>query len=547
MKVDIHPVFTKCATCKYWSGKRDFDENMQVIVEEETIGKCSASDSENAGLDVIYDFGCNEFTRIEEIEEYFAEQENKHLYVFSTGYFRFLNKDGFLNVSERGHYNDFEWDDCVIDRDFDWEIDGYVSNMGMSITIHIKQEYMSEEYINIIKYDFGLFHQAIQKVEVQPMNVDIFDLFHLSSKEDIYTFCLKEFLERSREFRAHTAAEWGFPDSNEDYHVFRGAIYTDQSDVRNKIIPDLILCNNSHVAVIESKMYSSEGYSQTIDYEKATEDILNVLSEKEHIFSPTIDFYYFTLLGVKSSSDKFKVKKWADYYTNVLSNFSFEDPALELIRNTILQRAISYKDFENNYKNKQYGELTNNPNSWISPCSLFSAGLLDAEWKMDSNKFSIYSGTVHGSGHSTFRTDFYNKDNCLIENLPRDNIWLFTRVEWNNDSVDLFVNWEYWERDNDGKWIDYIPFSKLDEAQKTITKEDKSKCIEFLRERLDDNICIPPQKANMLHILKASVKTEYKTIGQLIDELRQILLRFEEYKSEIFKNLTVKDGYIRFM
>ena len=405
------------------------------------------------------------------------------------------------------------------------------------------------EYIDIINFDFGLFHQAIQKVEVQPMNADIFDLFHLSSKEDIYTFCLKEFLERSREFRAHTAAEWGFSDSNEDYYVFRDAIYTDQSDVRNKIIPDLILYNNSHVAVIESKMYSSEGYSQTIDYEKATEDILNVLSKKAHIFSPTIDFYYFTLLGVKSSSDKFKVKKWADYYTSVLSNFSFADPALELIRNTILQRAISYKNFENNYKNKQYGELTgkltNNPNSWISPCSLFSAGLLDAEWKMDSSKISTYSGVVHGTGHSTFRTDIHNKENDLYENSKDNNIRLFSRIEWNSDSVDIFVNWEYWKMNN-GELEEYIPFSKLGEQQ-AISIEDKKKCCIFLNEHLMEGISIPAQKKNMLHMLKARICVDGKSIGQVIDEIQPILLKFEEYKDEIHKRFLIKDGYIRFM
>ena len=31
---------------------------------------------------------------------------------------------------------------------------------------------------------------------------DILDLLHVDTKEDVYTFCLREFLENSEEFRA---------------------------------------------------------------------------------------------------------------------------------------------------------------------------------------------------------------------------------------------------------------------------------------------------------------------------------------------------------
>ena len=378
------------------------------------------------------------------------------------------------------------------------------------------------------------------------MDVDIFELFHLSSKEDIYTFCLREFLERDREFRKKTATEWGFSDTNEEYNVFRGSIKTSKSDARNKIIPDLVLYNKSHVAVIESKMYSSEGYNQTTDYEKSKEDILKAISGEEAVSPKTVEFYYFTLLGVNSISDKFIVKKWADYYISVLSDYSFEDKTLELIRITILARAKSYKDFELNYKDRQYADLTDNHNSWISPCSLFSTGLLDSEWKMDSSKVSTESRTIHGVGHAAFSTDFFNLDNYKVENTKEDNVWLFTRVEWNCGSVDIFMNWEYWEKYDDGRWKDYYAFKRLSEEKKQISVEDKAKCISFLRDKLVDGISIPSEKKNMLHMLKASIKIEKQTIGELIDEIRVILLKFEEYKTEIHERLAVKDGYIRF-
>ena len=466
--------------------------------------------------------------------------------LFSTGYFKFLDFYGSIHASQMNHFENEDWDDCVINRDFGYDYDGYVSNVGKNLTINISHEYLSDEYINRVKDVFIPNTSVLQNLEVVSLDVDIFDLFHLSTKEDIYTFCLREFLVRSRDFRAKTAKEWGFTDPDEDYYVFRKSIPTNKSDERNKIIPDLVLFNKSHVAVIESKMYSSEGYGQTIDYEKAKEDILKVLLDDESVTPATMDFYYFTLLGVNSASDKFIVKKWSDYYISVLSDHQFKDITLELIRSTILSRAKGYKDFEENYREKQYVELTRNPNSWISPCSLFSTGLLDSEWKLDSSKITTESVTIHGVGHETFSTNFYNSENYKVENTKEDNIWLFTRIEWKQGSVDIFVNWEYWEKNDDGGWKNYYSFRRLSEERKLISVEDKAKCIAFLRDKLVDGISIPSQKKNMLHMLKASIEIQNQTIGELIDEIRSVLIKYEEYKTEIHKRLSVKDGFIRF-
>ena len=389
---------------------------------------------------------------------------------------------------------------------------------------------------------------------------DIFDLLHLSTKEDAYTFCLAEFLNQSELFRQKSAREWGFENNISDYHVYRGTIEIGESKhgKRKKITPDLILYNNKHIAVIESKMYSSEGYMQTIDYRDSKAIILDHIknrladegnNEDSSLNEVNVDFYYFTLAGVPAASSDFYVVKWADYYVKTLADVSFEDKGLDAIGQAIFKRAQEYQDFITGCDNKSYESLVNSDNSWIAPFSLFSGGLFDDIWNLDSSIYNVYNGRVNGQGHSTYRTDIYKRNKQLIcGNHPEDNIYLFTRIEWEKDYVNVVINMEYWLV-IDGIWKDYIPNKKLPSEMADVAFNNRKTFCTYLEKVIKENngLRIPAQKSNMLHMLMTTIDTTGKTLGEIINEISLYINKFEEIKDYIADNTRVDGEYLNIL
>ena len=397
---------------------------------------------------------------------------------------------------------------------------------------------------------------------------DIFKILNIDTKEDIYTFCLHEFLEASRELRMKSASIWGFSD-NEDYEVVRKAIKinSDESDVRSKIVPDLILLNENHIAVIESKMFSSEGCYQTKDYEKAKSSIKKDLN-KECVPDENINYYFFTLAGITASSTVFKTVRWADYYKNTLENIHFEKNIneLEMLRDAIYKRAKGYLEYLDNWQINKYEKYACNENSWITPYSIIQNGDKDDIWELDPNKYGIKNGVVHGEGHSTYRTDIWKKkeyDICnktLIENLhvgnkleddllSKDNISIFSRIEWGKNNIDIIMNVEYWQV-KDGKWEGYIPYSKQPEKIQVKSYENRMKIWKYLEKKTitDNGYRFPSKKKNSLHMCIKTIKNiDSKTMKQVIDDIKEILKELEEYEDYIASNLIIgEDGLLTF-
>lgn len=386
--------------------------------------------------------------------------------------------------------------------------------------------------------------------------LDIFDLLHLDTKEDAYTFCLSEFLTQSESFRKKSASQWGFEPNISDYKVYRGAIEIEESSrgKRSKIIPDLVLYNDKHIAVIESKMYSSEGYMQTIDYKDSKARIIEYIKSKhpdkdnnfEGMKESDVSFYYFTLAGVPASSPEFKVVRWADYYSKTLPGVVFGNEGLDAIGRAILNRSQEYQRFISDCDKIPYTAIVNNVNSWIAPYSLFSGDFLNPKWNLDSNIYTIYNGRVNGQGHSTFRTDIHKKGKqTLAGKRPEDNIWFFTRIEWEKDYVNVVINMEYWLV-KDGVWYDYIPNKKLPQEMTEISTRNRQEFCKYL-ERIqseDEELRIPAFKINMLHMIIKSVRTEGKTLGDVIREVSEYVSKFEEIKDCIVDNTWLDGDYL---
>ncbi|MBE5847737.1 MAG: hypothetical protein E7300_08670 [Lachnospiraceae bacterium] len=377
---------------------------------------------------------------------------------------------------------------------------------------------------------------------------DLLDLLHIDTKEDIYTFCLEEFLKKSECFREKSKTWWGFTSS--DFSICRKAIELDEctDGNRSKIVPDLILYNDEQISVIESKMFSSEGYNQTVDYEKSKMNIIEFL-RREHCKkceAASVSFYFFTLAGVPAKSSYFETRRWAEYYAATLDGVQFEDLGLEALGRAIYQRAKSYLDFIKNYSRKPYEDVVNNHNTWIAPYSLFSRGLLDSNWKLDPEIYGLYNGKVTGNGHSTFRTDIYKKNKqCLKGQRAEDNIWIFTRIEWKEKSVDIVINMEYWLVKK-GIWENYIPNKMLPAEIRKNERLNRNVFCKYLEERVlgeHTDLRIPRRAENMLHMLIKSIETEGKTLGEIVDAISEYLALFEKIKDAVIENTRLESGF----
>lgn len=384
------------------------------------------------------------------------------------------------------------------------------------------------------------------------MAYDVFELFHLDAKEDAYTYCLKELLQ-DEGYRERCASFFDFNDGN--YECFRGTISLEKESKGGrikKIIPDLILFNKSRIAVVESKMYASEGWRQMADYVEKKDDIISKVTGKTNLDDYEkvgVEYYYFTLKGSEVNDSEVKSIKWVDFYLKTLRDYKSTNPLRKFLASEILKRAEEYNDILGNVSERTYIEIVNNENSWITPDSLFSAGAIDKVWKIN-NDYKYFNHIIQGVGHQTVATDFYKDEWKIRGNCELDNIYLFIRVEWNYNSIDIFLNWEYWEVKEE--WEDYIPYKKMENSNKDLAQkfhENKDNWQEDVTENVEEkkneyNIQFTSRKTNRLHILKTSIDSKDKVIKNLIEEIESYIRLFSEYADGISENLKKnKDKY----
>ena len=374
--------------------------------------------------------------------------------------------------------------------------------------------------------------------------IDIFKLFHVETKEDIYTYCLIAMLENGdSNFKKRVGEQFGFEE--DDYQVTRGTFKLsdgDESPNRLQITPDLILHNPHHISIVESKMFSSEGWSQTEDYTKGAETIKRTLNEE----SASVAFYFLTLSGIVAESKYFIPVKWTNFYEAILRETSFEDETLEFIRKTILAQTEKYKKFESAMETQPYRDLFNKDTYWITPLTLFSSGTYNNIWQSISGeeKFSIRNGVINGTGHSEFTTDLYKQSWRKYGTGKYDNIHLFIRIDWREDPV-VWLCWEYFCRDTG----EYVP-------TKEITPPDfRIQAIESLRKYKDNwkgneassNLAIKKtdKRRSSIKALKHDINGD-KDISDVIEEIKSVVQYYSEEIHNILNALFVTNGYLKF-
>lgn len=377
---------------------------------------------------------------------------------------------------------------------------------------------------------------------------DIFKLFNVATKEDAYTFCLYEMIKTGPDtFKERVGKEFGFCDSN--FTPFRGTIQLEEEtdnkleeetdNNRKQITPDLILYNKNRIAVIESKMFSSEGYNQTMDYYKHKVRIKQLLEDKTSVsFSDKVDysFYYLSLSGQKPTNNNFTTIKWDDFYKSIFNGEDtlFEnDESLELIRKTILKQANAYKEFKKDMKNKKYGDLFNNEeNYWITPLTLFSDGAFDEEWQkiISDEKIEIWHGFVNGKGHSEFTTNIKNGKWKIKGKNAYDNIHLFIRIEGNRQTPIIWLCWEYWEYDKNGE-VQYMPTNKLKNHFNDEEYESAINNLKNYKMNYKNKYQTTSKSNNSLKALKCKLQiNDELMISEVMKDIKEVV---NDYKKEI--------------
>ena len=109
----------------------------------------------------------------------------------------------------------------------------------------------------------------------------------------------------------------------------------------------LISESQNKVVILESKIFSEEGYKQTVAYSSEIFLIeLDAMLKREYNMQGTIEkeFYYLTLMGENPCSDRFKTLKWTDLIINTTEGKHFISP-FNLLMEDLLKRAIELKVF----------------------------------------------------------------------------------------------------------------------------------------------------------------------------------------------------------
>ena len=91
--------------------------------------------------------------------------------------FTFSMMDGFLLTCQKAHPDGHTFDDDVVSRSAEWERDpaakdGFVSNAGDTVTIHLKQEYMeTDAAVAKVKQNFALSEaNGVKSIIVVPFS-----------------------------------------------------------------------------------------------------------------------------------------------------------------------------------------------------------------------------------------------------------------------------------------------------------------------------------------------------------------------------------------
>lgn len=185
---------------------------------------------------------------------------------------------------------------------------------------------------------------------------DIFDYLGIVGREDSYTNLLKVLFENLPEYKKDFLKIL-FDENNlnaDDFYfeIRKKYSYKGQDGKARNEIPDIIIVDKqgNHFALIEVKIFASEGYGQTQRYydmfsNKGKEvyyaDTSTTLNENTNR-----KFYFLTIYGTEPQNNEFKIIKWKEI-VEPLKTIKIENEYLCALANSLINKVNSTEIIKN--------------------------------------------------------------------------------------------------------------------------------------------------------------------------------------------------------
>lgn len=136
------------------------------------------------------------------------------------------------------------------------------------------------------------------------MEYDLFDI--LGDKEDSYTNVIKFLFEKSNKFKFEFI-KLIFEEEIADFRNIRIKVRKSFWTISGKNIPDLVLFDNNHLAIVEVKVDAEEGHNQTRRYKNSEDEIKKELNVCENTETK---FWLLTKYAQNPDSNTFESLTW---------------------------------------------------------------------------------------------------------------------------------------------------------------------------------------------------------------------------------------------
>ncbi len=205
---------------------------------------------------------------------------------------------------------------------------------------------------------------------------DVFDVLGISGREDSYTDLLKFAFDNNEHFKKNFSKYFSGNaiKQYDDYKLWvRKQLPAIKLSERKKEVPDMVLFSkiNNDFVIIENKIFSGEGYKQTLRYSDEGFLIIvrGVLGLNEKAIAK---FYYVTLDAIKPESRKFTPKRWGEVISNCCKDVEFVNTQLKFLMNDLNARSLSYDNIATPNGKEKLSEYTKKTDRWIDSYKLFT-------------------------------------------------------------------------------------------------------------------------------------------------------------------------------
>lgn len=329
-------------------------------------------------------------------------------------------------------------------------------------------------------------------------NYDVFDILGISRKEDSYTNLVKYLFDNWNDFKQKFIEKFA-ENTKDEFELETRNTYNLINDIdieievehhRKKIVPDMILHSKKEIIIIENKIFSGEGYRQTIEY--SSKKYLEEVERKFNIKEAKFNFYFMTLDGIKAYSQNFKSIKWSELIADCCKDTSEikKDPRLKILVDDLVQRCKQYENIPEPADNESICTYLNKRTKFITNEKLFETYMrkvLEGIIHPENNKYNFnceFSTSDNRNGHVSlvylFKKDWRGID---IENAKQGDSCRFIHIEFNMPEnlkeINLCIHYGGYPYKREKEWNNL----KNDEYFKNIIED-----YEVERKRFKDNI-----------------------------------------------------------